>query len=105
MMFLWGNKFKCIYSKITLRALLYSIKPVHTQSNYRLFYNAAINSCREERSFVIMIVMQAHDFFLILLLILIGARIFAELFIRLGLPPVLGELAAGLVLGPTFLAG
>lgn len=102
-MFLWGNKFKCIYSKITLRALLYSIKPVHTQSNYRLFYNAAINSCREERSFVIMIVMQAHDFFLILLLILIGARIFAELFIRLGLPPVLGELAAGLVLGPTFL--
>lgn len=47
--------------------------------------------------------MQAHDFFLILLLILVGARIFAELFQKLGLPPVLGELAAGLLLGPTFL--
>ena len=47
--------------------------------------------------------MQAHDFFLILLLILVGARIFAEVFQRIGLPPVLGELAAGLFLGPTFL--
>ncbi|KYJ85515.1 cation:proton antiporter [Sulfurovum riftiae] len=47
--------------------------------------------------------MQAHDFFLILLLILVGARIFAELFQRIGLPPVLGELAAGLFLGPTLL--
>jgi len=47
--------------------------------------------------------MEAHDFFLILLLILIGARIFAELFGRIGLPPVLGELAAGLFLGPTLL--
>ena len=47
--------------------------------------------------------MQAHDFFLILLLILVGARIFAEIFQRIGLPPVLGELAAGLFLGPTFL--
>ncbi|BAF71440.1 cation:proton antiporter [Sulfurovum sp. NBC37-1] len=47
--------------------------------------------------------MQAHDFFLILLLILVGARIFAELFGRIGLPPVLGELAAGLFLGPSIL--
>ena len=47
--------------------------------------------------------MEAHDFFLILLLILVGARIFAELFQRIGLPPVLGELAAGLFLGPTLL--
>ena len=47
--------------------------------------------------------MQAHDFFLILLLILVGARIFAELFRRIGMPPVLGELTAGLILGPTFL--
>jgi len=47
--------------------------------------------------------MQAHDFFLILLLILVGARIFAEIFQRIGLPPVLGELAAGLFLGPTLL--
>jgi len=47
--------------------------------------------------------MEAHDFFLILLLILVGARIFAEVFQRMGLPPVLGELAAGIFLGPTFL--
>ncbi len=47
--------------------------------------------------------MQAHDFFLILLLILVGARIFAEIFQRMGLPPVLGELTAGLFLGPTVL--
>ncbi len=47
--------------------------------------------------------MQAHDFFLVLLLILVGARIFAELFRRIGMPPVLGELTAGLILGPTFL--
>jgi len=47
--------------------------------------------------------MQAHDFFLILLLILVGARIFAEVFQRIGLPPVLGELAAGLFLGPTLM--
>jgi len=48
-------------------------------------------------------IMQAHDFFLILLLILIGARIFSEIFQRIGLPPVLGELVAGLFLGPTVL--
>lgn len=47
--------------------------------------------------------MQAHDFFLILLLILVGARIFAEIFQRIGLPPVLGELAAGVFLGPTLM--
>jgi len=47
--------------------------------------------------------MQTHDFFLILLLILVGARIFAEVFQRIGLPPVLGELAAGLFLGPSLL--
>ncbi len=47
--------------------------------------------------------MQAHDFFLILLLILVGARIFAEVFQRIGLPPVLGELAAGIFLGPTLM--
>jgi Kef-type K+ transport system membrane component KefB len=47
--------------------------------------------------------MQAHDFFLILLLILVGARIFAEVFQRIGLPPVLGELTAGLFLGPTLM--
>ncbi len=47
--------------------------------------------------------MQAHDFFLILLLILVGARIFAEIFQRIGLPPVLGELVAGIFLGPTLM--
>jgi len=54
-------------------------------------------------SSVIIGAMEAHDFFLILLLILVGARIFAEIFQRLGLPPVLGELVAGLFLGPTVL--
>jgi len=47
--------------------------------------------------------MQAHDFFLILLLILVSARIFAEIFQRIGLPPVLGELAAGIFIGPTLM--
>lgn len=47
--------------------------------------------------------MQAQDFLLILLLILVGSRIFAEIFSRLGFPPVLGELAAGLFLGPSLL--
>ncbi len=55
------------------------------------------------QSSVIIAIMQAHDFFLILLLILVGARIFAEIFQRMGLPPVLGELTAGLFLGPTVL--
>jgi len=57
--------------------------------------------CNE--SSVIITSMEAHDFFLTLLLMLVGARIFAEFFQRVGLPPVLGELAAGLFLGPTFL--
>ncbi len=47
--------------------------------------------------------MQPHDFFLILLLILLGARLFAELFRKLSLPPVLGELLAGIVMGPSLL--
>ena len=47
--------------------------------------------------------MQAHDFLLVLLLILVGGRIFSELFGRIGLPPVLGELAAGIFLGPSLL--
>lgn len=55
------------------------------------------------QSSVIIAIMQVHDFFLILLLILVGARIFAEIFQRMGLPPVLGELTAGLFLSPTVL--
>ncbi len=47
--------------------------------------------------------MQPHDFFLILLLILVGARLFSELFRKLGLPPVLGELCAGIIIGPSLL--
>lgn len=47
--------------------------------------------------------MQPHDFFLILLLILLSARIFAELFQKLAIPPVLGELLAGIILGPSLL--
>jgi len=47
--------------------------------------------------------MQAHDFLLVFLLILVGGRIFSELFGRIGLPPVLGELAAGIFLGPSLL--
>ncbi len=47
--------------------------------------------------------MQPHDFFLILLLILVGARLFSELFRKLGLPPVLGELCAGIIMGPSLL--
>ncbi|MCK5640467.1 MAG: cation:proton antiporter [Gammaproteobacteria bacterium] len=47
--------------------------------------------------------MQTHDFLLILLGILLTARIFAELAIRLKMPSVIGELVAGIVLGPSLL--
>ena len=47
--------------------------------------------------------MEAHDFFLILFLILIVARILGELFARLGIPSVLGELFAGILLGSSVL--
>lgn len=47
--------------------------------------------------------MQAHDFFLALLIVLLTARIFAELAGRLGAPSVIGELLAGVVLGPSLL--
>ncbi len=43
--------------------------------------------------------MDVHNFFLILFLILITARILGELFARVGIPSVLGELTAGIVLG------
>ena len=43
--------------------------------------------------------MDVHNFFLTLFLILVCARIFGELFERIGIPSVLGELSAGLVLG------
>lgn len=47
--------------------------------------------------------MEAHDFFLVLFLILIVARILGELFARLGIPSVLGELFAGVLLGSSIL--
>jgi len=47
--------------------------------------------------------MEAHDFFLTLLIILLTARIFAELATRMQAPSVIGELFAGVVLGPSLL--
>lgn len=47
--------------------------------------------------------MATHDFFLYLLIILLTARIFAELATRLRSPAVIGELLAGVVLGPSLL--
>lgn len=47
--------------------------------------------------------MPAHDFFLNLLIILLTARVFAELAVRLKSPAVIGELVAGVVLGPSLL--
>jgi len=47
--------------------------------------------------------METHEFFLYLLIILLTARIFAELATRMMAPSVIGELFAGLVLGPSLL--
>lgn len=47
--------------------------------------------------------MQTHEFFLYLLIILLTARVFAELATRLMAPSVIGELFAGVVLGPSLL--
>lgn len=47
--------------------------------------------------------MQAHTFFLYLLIILLTARLFAEIAVRLKSPPVIGELFAGIVIGPSLL--
>jgi len=43
--------------------------------------------------------MDVHNFFLILFLILVSARILGEIFARMGIPSVLGELSAGILLG------
>lgn len=47
--------------------------------------------------------MDVHVFFLHLLTILLTARMFAELASMLHAPPVIGELAAGIILGPSLL--
>lgn len=45
--------------------------------------------------------MDTHSFFLALLLVFVGARVFGELFAYVGMVAVLGEIFAGLVLGPS----
>lgn len=47
--------------------------------------------------------MDTHEFFLYLLIILLFARVFAELATRLMAPAVIGELLAGIILGPSLL--
>jgi len=47
--------------------------------------------------------MQVNTFFLYLLVVLLAARLFAELAVRLKSPSVIGELFAGIVIGPSLL--
>jgi Na+:H+ antiporter len=47
--------------------------------------------------------MDAHEILLQLMLILIAARIFAECANMMQIPPVIGELVAGIILGPSLL--
>lgn len=47
--------------------------------------------------------MEHHDFFLFLPLMLLSARLLAELCVRAQVPAVIGELLAGVILGPSLL--
>jgi Kef-type K+ transport system membrane component KefB len=47
--------------------------------------------------------MELHQFFLMLAVLLLTARFLSEASARLGIPSVIGELAAGLLLGPSLL--
>lgn len=47
--------------------------------------------------------MEPHTFFLNLLIILLGARLFGEIAVRAGAPAVIGEIIAGMVIGPSLL--
>lgn len=47
--------------------------------------------------------MEAHHFFLQLMIILLGARILGEVVARFKIPSVIGELLAGVILGPSLL--
>lgn len=47
--------------------------------------------------------MAVDQFFLFLAVILIAARLFSEVAVRHGIPPVIGELLAGLMVGPSLL--
>ncbi|WP_084600563.1 cation:proton antiporter domain-containing protein [Aromatoleum toluclasticum] len=47
--------------------------------------------------------MEPHEVFLALAMVLLGARLLAEIACRLGIPAVIGELTVGLILGPSLL--
>lgn len=47
--------------------------------------------------------MELHQFFLFLAIILISARLLSETVARFGIPSVIGELIAGLIIGPSLL--
>jgi Kef-type K+ transport system membrane component KefB len=47
--------------------------------------------------------MATHTFFINIVIILLTARVFAEIASRINIPPVVGELLAGVVLGPSLL--
>ncbi|BCK87047.1 Na(+)/H(+)-K(+) antiporter GerN [Sideroxyarcus emersonii] len=47
--------------------------------------------------------MELHQFFLFLAIILVAARLLSETAARLGVPSVIGELVAGLLIGPSLL--
>lgn len=47
--------------------------------------------------------MEVSEFFLKLLIILLSAKLFSEFFNRIGLPSVIGEVVAGLIVGPSVL--
>ncbi len=47
--------------------------------------------------------MEAHNFFLTLAVLLLAARFLSELAICIGVPAVIGELVAGLIIGPSLL--
>ena len=47
--------------------------------------------------------MEVSEFFIKLLVIILSAKLFAEVFARLRMPSVLGEVTAGIVIGPSLL--
>ena len=47
--------------------------------------------------------MELHQFFLTLAVLLLAARFLSEASARVGIPSVIGELAAGLIIGPSLL--
>ena len=47
--------------------------------------------------------MELHQFFLMLAVLLLAARFLAEVSARVGIPTVIGELAAGFIIGPSLL--